>query len=173
MVAEMSIGRDDLHNFLKVVEIGNISQCAKELGYSQAGISAVVKRIEQECGFSLLYRSKNGVKLTPEGEAMLPIFNDMEDCEERFNQAAAAIRGMDIGTVRIGSYESIALHWLPYLMHEFKKQYLNIDFELLVGNIGTGNADDIEDWLENRRIDIGFISAHKKLRSKTVMLARD
>lgn len=173
MVFAMAIGRGDLYHFLKVVEIGNISQCAKELGYSQAGISAVVKRLEQECGFALLYRSKDGVKLTPEGETMLPIFHDIEDCEEHFKQAAADIRGMNLGTIRIGSYESIAFHWLPSLMHNFNKHYPNIEFELMIGNIGAENIGDIEEWINDMRIDIGFISTRKRQHCKVFPLIND
>ena len=62
--------------FLKAAETGSITKAALALGYTQAGVSLVVRKIEEECGFHLLIREKNGVRLTDAGARLLPIMRE-------------------------------------------------------------------------------------------------
>ena len=70
--------------FLKAAETGSITRAALALGYTQAGVSLVVRRMEEECGFTLLLRDKSGVRLTDEGARMLPIMREIVRWDERF-----------------------------------------------------------------------------------------
>ena len=77
--------------FLKAAETGSITKAALALGYTQAGVSLVVRKIEEECGFPLLIREKNGVRLTDAGERMLPVMREIARWDERFRETAAEI----------------------------------------------------------------------------------
>ena len=52
------------------VEIGSITQAAEHMGYSQPGLTGMLKRLEQEIGYPLLRRGTKGVRLTEAGEAV-------------------------------------------------------------------------------------------------------
>ena len=54
------------------VEIGSITQAAEHMGYSQPGLTGMLKRLEQEIGYPLLRRGTKGVRLTEAGEAVMP-----------------------------------------------------------------------------------------------------
>ena len=54
------------------VEIGSITQAAEHMGYSQPGLTGMLKRLEQEIGYPLLRRGTKGVRLTDEGRALMP-----------------------------------------------------------------------------------------------------
>lgn len=58
--------------FLKTVELGNITQAADVLGYTQPAVSRVIADLEREWGVPLLIRNRTGVSLTPEGEYLIP-----------------------------------------------------------------------------------------------------
>lgn len=58
--------------FLKVVEVGSFTKAAEILGYTQPAISQMIASLENELSIKLLYRSRYGVRLTPEGERLLP-----------------------------------------------------------------------------------------------------
>ena len=44
--------------FLSAAETGSIKNAAEELGYTPSGVSQLIKALEEELGFTLLYRSK-------------------------------------------------------------------------------------------------------------------
>ena len=44
------------------VEIGSITQAAEHMGYSQPGLTGMLKRLEQEVGYPLLRRGTKGVR---------------------------------------------------------------------------------------------------------------
>lgn len=54
------------------METGSLSAAAEALQYTPSGISRMIAALEEETGFALLLRQRSGVRLTPEGERMLP-----------------------------------------------------------------------------------------------------
>ena len=58
--------------FLKVVETGSYTKAAEILGYTQPALSQMITSLEKETGITLLYRSRYGIRLTPEGERLFP-----------------------------------------------------------------------------------------------------
>ena len=48
---------------LAAVEKGSLTSAARELGYTQSGLTHMMNALEAELGLSLLVRSKNGVHL--------------------------------------------------------------------------------------------------------------
>ncbi|MCQ4808364.1 LysR family transcriptional regulator, partial [Intestinimonas massiliensis] len=57
---------------LKILEIGSFTKAAEAMGYSQSAVSRMVQSLESELSLKLLYRSRNGIKLTPEGGPLPP-----------------------------------------------------------------------------------------------------
>ena len=51
---------------LKILEIGSFTKAADAMGYSQSAVSQMVQSLESELSLKLLYRSRNGIKLTRE-----------------------------------------------------------------------------------------------------------
>lgn len=60
-----------LKNLIKVVELGSISEAAKQMYVSQSSISSSIKKIEAEYGVIIFERTSKGVRLTREGEEIL------------------------------------------------------------------------------------------------------
>ena len=58
--------------FLAVVDSGSFTKAGEGLGYTQSGITQMMKSLEQEVGFPLFHKGHHGVSLTKEGEALLP-----------------------------------------------------------------------------------------------------
>ena len=50
--------------FLDVAETNNFTKSGDRLGYTQSGVSHILKSLEEEVGFPLFIRSKHGVTLT-------------------------------------------------------------------------------------------------------------
>lgn len=148
---EMNISK--IETFIKVIELGSLTKAAEQLGCTQSAVSHIINDLEEEFGFSLLARGRNGVKLTSDGERLVPTMRTLLNANEQLDQIAASVRGLASGTVRIGTFTSVAVHWLPRIIKDFNKLYPNIEFKLF-----NGDYHDIEKWLGERSIDIGFVA---------------
>ncbi len=62
----------DLQVFVQTADAGSLSAAARRLNLSPAVASASIKRLEEELGISLLYRTTRHLRLSPEGECLLP-----------------------------------------------------------------------------------------------------
>ena len=54
----------NLTTFLKVAVLGSFTQAARDLGYSQANVSAQIKQLEEEVGAPLFNRIGRSITLT-------------------------------------------------------------------------------------------------------------
>ncbi len=138
---------------IDLAETRNITNTAKRLGYTQPGASHILKKIETELGFSVIFREKYGVTLTPAAELLLPQIRKIMAEQERLRQTVSSINGLEYGKVTIGAYSSVAIHLLPEILHEFKHIHPNLDID-----IREGGADRILEWMDKNLIDCAFIS---------------
>lgn len=105
------------------VEIGSITQAAEHMGYSQPGLTGMLKRLEQEIGYPLLLRGSGGVRLTDEGRALMPYIERILRESDTFEHAVRALRPAQQDELRIGSYTSISKNWLPQVIRGFSRKY--------------------------------------------------
>lgn len=153
---------------LTAADLGSISRAAESLGYTQSGVTHIIRALEDEAGFPLLVRGNRGVKLTADGERLAPMMRELTHAADRLEQEMALTRGVESGLVRIGTYSSISLHWLPSILEAFQSRYPNIEVELL-----EGNALEIEDWLSSGRIDIAYTSLRPYYTFDTIKILDD
>lgn len=154
--------------FIRTVESGSFTKAAGLLNYSQSGISRMIGDLEKEWKVALLERNRTGIKLTSDGMKLLPYARSV--CTEylKLQSQVDDINGLQSGLIRIGTISSIATHWLPNIISEFKKEYPNINYELLLGHYA-----DIEEWIAEGRVDCGFLRISKQPSFKTELLEKD
>ncbi len=154
--------------FVKAVEYGSFTKASQVLNYSQSGISRMIHDLESEWKVALLERSKAGVRLTSDGMSLLPFAKKIIQDYELLQMQVDELAGLQSGLIRIGTFSSIATHWLPRMIKEFQKVYPNIDYELLLGDYS-----EIEEWILEGRVDCGFLRlpAHPEL--ETIFLEQD
>ena len=154
--------------FVTTVEYGSFTKAAEILNYSQSAVSRMIGDLENEWQISLLERSKSGVRLTSDGLKLLPYAKKL--CEEYKNLQiqVSELGGLKSGIIRIGTFSSVATHWLPNIIKEFQKDYPNIDYEILLGD-----CSEIENWITEGRVDCGFILMPSKTGLETIFLEQD
>ena len=106
---------------LAAIDLGSLTAAASELGYTQSGLTHMMNSLETELGLNLLLRSKSGVRLSPAGQELLPELRSLADAAAELNQAAERLRQRNCSTLRLGAYSSIARHWVPQIMAEYRK----------------------------------------------------
>ena len=136
---------------LQVLESNSFSLAAKSLGYTQSAVSQMIKSLEAELGVTLLVRSRTGVALTREGEAMLPFIRDVARAHRALADQAAALRGLEQGVVRIGSFNSVSSSLLPRAIQRFKQLHPAIRFEL-----HQGLYQELESLVRGGVVDFSF-----------------
>ena len=139
--------------FLKVVETGSFTRAAEILGYTQPAMSQMIASLENELSIKLLFRSRYGVRLTPEGERLLPSIQSSVAQFQSMQNIAGEIRGLDSGVVRIGTISSISCHWLPPVIRQFWENYPNVQLIVHQGDYTT-----IPEWVRTGELDFGFVT---------------
>ena len=106
---------------LAAVDLGSLTSAASELGYTQSGLTHMMNSLETELGLTLLLRGKSGVRLSPAGQELLPELRSLADAADALDLAAEQLRQRSCSTLRLGAYSSIARHWVPQIMAEYRK----------------------------------------------------
>lgn len=154
--------------FIKTVEFGSFTKAAEVLNYSQSGISRMINDLEKEWRVSLLERGRAGVRLTSDGLKLLPFARSVCNEFKKLQTQVDELNGLQSGLIRIGTFSSVATHWLPNIIKMFQKDYPNIDYELLLGDY-----TEIEGWILEGRVDCGFIRLPTIPEFETVFLEQD
>ncbi|MEW9670603.1 LysR family transcriptional regulator [Ammoniphilus sp. 3BR4] len=154
--------------FVKAAEFGSFTKAAEALDYTQSGISRMINDLETEWGVSLFERGRAGISLTSDGLKLLPQLKRICNEHEILMTQIEDLHDMQSGMIRIGTFSSVATHWLPNMIKIFKKDYPKIDFELLLGDY-----TEIESWILDGRVDFGFLRLPSKAELETIFLEQD
>ena len=155
--------------FIKAVDKKSLALAAQELCCTPSAVSHGISALETELGLKLMKRSRggveltaenifigngsDGVELTAEGEHVIGAVRGVLAAMERVQQAAEEARQGLGRIVRIGAFTSVAVHWLPGMIKSFEQVCPQAQFKLL-----NGDYHDINTWLEEGSIDIGFVT---------------
>lgn len=154
--------------FNTIVEVGSLTKTAEKLNMTQSGVSYAVSTLEAELGFILLKRDRSGISLTSNGERILKHVQIILHQEELMRQEAAAIRGVNTGTVRLGTLSSVSMQWLPGILSQFHKTHPLIEIKTY-----QGCYDEMNDWISNGTVDFGFLSLPTSKSFEVIPLKKD
>lgn len=138
----------DLHYFIEVANVLNISKAAKRAGVSQPSLTQAMKRLEESIGTSLLIRNKSGVMLTQAGRQLLAQSKFLIKSWEQLKvQALASINEIQ-GSYTIGCHPSVGLftlsEFLPTLLLNHQQLEINLQHSLsrkIVEGVISSNID--------------------------------
>lgn len=157
-----------LEIFSLVAELQGFTAAANRLGISQSAVSHALKSLELELGVELLRRHQSRVELSDIGQQLLLRARTMLGLANTLRQEAADARGMKRGTLRIGSFgPTSSIKLLPLILQQFRAAHPGIEV-----HIDEGPDRQVLQWLEERRIDIGFVVLPEE-RFDTVALIED
>ena len=154
--------------FVRTVERGSFTKAAEDLHYSQSSVSKMIADLESEWGMTLLERSKSGVCLTSAGEQLLPYLRKALCGYDELEGQILRMQGLETGTVRIGTFSSVAINWLPNIFSKLRRDYPGIGYEMLLGDY-----DEVERWIADGRVDCGFLRLPTEGKFDTIPLTQD
>ena len=133
--------------FLLVAKHKSFSAVAEEFSYTPSAISHMADALETELGVKLFNRTNKGVCLTEDGQKLHDKFLSMANAEQELIKEAAALDSQNRHYLRIGTYSSIALYYLPSILQSFKREFPSVKTTITVD-------DYMHDWLKKGVVDV-------------------
>ena len=143
--------------FADAAKTGNFTKTADRMGYTQPAVSRTLRLLEQELGFPLFVRQKNGVELTSSVRTILPHVLALLAQQRQLEQQVAEIQGLHVGRLTIACFASVSRVLLPHFLASFQKNFPGITVELM-----EGGTDDIVRWVSESVADFGIMS-HRQI----------
>ena len=135
------------------VDQGSVTRAAEQLGYTQSGLTHMMNSLEREIGFSVLLRDRRGVRLTPAGQRIMPMVRQCLAANQALEREIALVNSHQEETVRVASYASIAMHWLPELIEQFRRRCSGVSVDVQMGSV-----EEVYRWVREGRVDMAFAS---------------
>lgn len=122
---------NDLRFFLEVARKGRLLGAAKALGVNHTTVSRRLNALETALQVKLLEQDEHGFHLTPIGESILPIAQQIEDAteltKERVNLSGQSLSG----TLRVGAPDGFGNTFLAKKISDFTHQNPDIKIQLV------------------------------------------
>ncbi len=151
---------------LKVAALGNMTKAANELGYTQSGLSHMIKNMEKELHISIFQRERQGVTLTKAGAELIEIMLQIEGLENTLYETALSYR---TSSLKVGSLYSVSANWIPGILKDFYTKYPNT----LVTLIEKADYQSIEEDIRSGALDCGFFAGTRYQNVDFIPLYKD
>ncbi|MEH7238162.1 LysR family transcriptional regulator [Bacillus sp. JJ1562] len=149
-----------LHNYLVLSEVKNVTKAAKMLSLTQSALSKSIARLEEDIGVPLFERNSRGVRLNTYGNIFLEHANraiqEMTDAQEKIHKMVDPSKGM----VSFGFIPSLRPSFVPNLIRLFLQESPGVRFQLSQGVTG-----EIIRQLETTEVDLVFCSPQDKVEN--------
>ncbi|MGE4264378.1 MAG: LysR family transcriptional regulator [Desulfovibrio sp.] len=141
-----------LRTFAAVARAGHLTRAAEGLHVSQPAVSAHIKALEEVLGVVLFTRSAKGMRLTREGQALLPQAERMLALAAEMERNARGLRQELSGELRVGLHtDAEFLRGLP-LLDVLRQRHPKLEVHLRQSMSGA-----ILDDVREGRLDCGFV----------------
>lgn len=155
--------------FISVARNLNFTRAAEELHISQPAISRHIQELETVYKIQLFERLRGKISLTPSGKVFLKHAESILESYKALRFEMNLLNGNFTGELRVGASTTIAQYVLPSVLAKFISMYPDVHLSVI-----TGNTKQIEEALEEHRIDIGLIEGnHRKHTLRYIALKKD
>lgn len=148
----MKYRMNDIINFVETSSCSTIIQSAKKLEISQPALSESLKRLENDLGYTLFYRSRSGIQLTPSGKVFL---GKAQKALQSFNELDISASTENIfggRTITIGCHPTVAQYSIPKALSYLKAKAPDYKIELR-----HDLSRNIQAEIQRGHIDIGIV----------------
>jgi DNA-binding transcriptional LysR family regulator len=121
----------DMAVFARVVDAGNFSVAARQLGSTPSTVSRQIKRLEEALATRLLERSTRKVRVTESGAQVYRYCRDMVGAASEAVDAAGQLLGRPQGKVSVSAPTAFAKTVIHPLIPGFLRAYAEVDLQLL------------------------------------------
>ena len=142
----------------------NFSKAAEACFVTQATLSTMVKRFEEEIDLILFDRKNNPILTTECGQEIIEEAKKVLFHSQRLKEISSSLKGHIAGELKIGIIPTIAGNLLPHIISPILKLYPALKL-----NIQEITTENIVAQLKNGTLDVGILSTpthHKGLEEE-------
>ena len=136
-----------LRAFLAVAQTLSFTQACERLHLSQPALSLAIKGLEESLGGKLLIRSTRNVRLTPEGESLLPLAKHLlaqwDNTEERFT--------LQLGRLSVAAMPAFACNLLPAALVKFRHEHPKVNI-----TVHDVINEEVTAMVRSRQVEMGI-----------------
>ena len=142
---------DQLKTFLAIADGGSFTRAAEDVNKTQSAVSMQMKRLEEQLGRPLFAKDGRGVRFTADGDRLVEYARRIVTISD---EAVSAFTRPDItGTIRFGTPDDYAEHFLPEILARFSRTHplVTVDVECVSSLV-------LKDRIANGELDLAIIS---------------
>jgi LysR family carnitine catabolism transcriptional activator len=144
----MNLNLRQLEAFVLLARLGGFSRAADQLHLTQAGLSILIRRLEERLNARLVERTTRSVALTPAGHQVLPIAERMLADAQSILACGRGMTPDQAGRISLGLAPQLAGTVLPEVLKAFRDDYPRVSVvfrecvnEEIVGRIYAREID--------------------------------
>ncbi|MCB9188264.1 MAG: LysR family transcriptional regulator [Flavobacteriales bacterium] len=141
-----------LEYILAVHRHQHFGTAAESCHITQATLSAMIIKLEDEIGFQIFDRSRKPIRTTEQGIQVIAKAREILTMQREIQQMKDNETNIN-GTIRIGIIPTIASSLLPIILPEIMKEYPEL--KLIISEVTT---EEIINNLEMDKIDLGILA---------------
>lgn len=142
-----------LQIFVVAAETENFTRSAQRLHMSQPAVSQHIQALEQHLGVPLFERNGRRISLSPAGEALLPLVQDLMRTCRQVEDAAHTLAGEVAGRLTLGCSTSSGKYLVPQILARYRERY-----PLVSAAVKVGARSQVLEWLLSGVVDIAVTS---------------
>jgi DNA-binding transcriptional LysR family regulator len=143
-----------LWSFVTVARTGSVGAAARQRHRTSSAISQQVRRLESQVGVKLLERAGRGVRLTPAGEAALPMIDRLWADADALFSSLTTLAGHPVTTIRVAASDYLGKALLVPVLRALLDDRSPVRFEIV-----TTHSRDAVVRVARGDIDFGVVSA--------------
>lgn len=137
--------------FREVARWRSFTKAAEELGYAQSSVTTQIQKLEQEYGVKLFERWGKAIRPTPAGEQLLVYAEKVLALTDEIKEKICSEHEA-VGSIKLGTVESLASFFLPSHLQKFQKEYPEIKLF-----VQRGISFDLIQGVKNGAFDFSVI----------------
>ncbi len=155
---------------MAVVEEGSFNRAATRLHKTQPAVSYQIKQLEAELGLPLFHRSARKISPTEAGRVLAQHAEEILKKVRRTRQALERLSDGVAGEIRIGTVNSVGIHFLPKVLWNMREKFPNVRPTVMYRT-----SHEIMEALLSNRIDLALAAnprPDRRLRHESIVEER-
>ncbi len=141
----------ELNTFVTIVQLGNFSKAAEQLGYTQSAVTVQIKNIEKELNTKLFDRIGKQTTLTNQGHIFYKYSIDILNKVMETKEALLTDDNLN-GSLSMGLIDSLCTPFFSNILNEYHKLYPNVKLSVL-----TDTPNFLLNKLHNNSLDFVYL----------------